>query len=289
MTDSARLRRAFVLTAKALCPGSPLVLWAPADQPRLPSTDPRDVVTCRIARGPTPGNSIECSSDEPLIITLVIANTIAEGQRVLLQVGGQTFYEDAGAGDTAADVRDRLAAQLTATALPGVTVTTGSVGLAGWGSINWSSASWGEQPGATLTLDASGVPGLLWDPAVWGPAALAVTDSTPAEATLSRAGGVVEVQAYAAGRHLEAHDILNRFVAGLPTAFALDIRSACGVAFHDVGEIIDITTLATGDWESRAATRVTFSMRSYAAFAADTIGYLEYSINDGYVAGSLTL
>jgi len=172
-------------------------------------------------------------------------------------------------GDTLTDVRDRLLAALVpATELPGV-----------------STSAFGSD---SIDFSASGVVGRLWRPVAIGASAVTVTTDANARVTTGTVRGELEIQAYADGRGLEAQELLGDVVSGLASPDVVEARQRWGISFPGrAGDIIDLTTLAGADWQSRASVRVPVAARAYRAVSLLPITEVHYSgeLNPGTFSG----
>lgn len=248
-----RIQRAVVGMVSYLADAEPLVLWAPSHFPRR--SDGVSVVTARAVRGPLVRPASVMSSNEPTILTWVIAAP-AEGDRVGVSITGAQWTVDVPAMGTAETVRDALLELFTPEILPGVTVSDSGTD--------------------TIVFDADDVPGLLWRPQGIGPGVtVTATEVVPCEIATATAEVVVELQAYASGRGLSALSILADVAGGVHLEGAIERRNTTGVSLINVSELIDLTSIAGADWESRASMRMTLGVRSYKARTIDIIDTVE--------------
>lgn len=239
-------------------------LWAPSQYPRS-STSPAQVVTAKITRGPTVGRTQVRYESEPTSLRWT-AVAPALGQRLILGVSGARWAYDVQGGDDVTDARDGLLAQIVASsvnghqALPGVAVTADGA--------------------ASILLNASGVPGLLWSPGIrGGEATLTVVSEVDCETETGIADCVLEFQAYVRGPGATAHELLGALGGALRGHDVAAIRERWGVAFRgSLTEPINLDALAGAGWESRAAARLPIAVRSYRAVAVATIETTQLSL-----------
>lgn len=227
-------------------------VWAPSNYPRRSLGD--SVITARLVRGPTDRAPSIGYVVEPTRLRWSVSGAV-EDDRVGLALTGIRWAYDVQNGDTDTDVRDAVLALVQADSrlLPDVTITTdGADGI---------------------DFDASGTLGRLWSRRAIGSAASwTVTTSEHAEVQTAISLSTIELQAYVAGQGMEAAELLTELLGSLNLSEAVQIRSDFGVSLLDApGDVVDLTTIAGADWESRASARLLLAARSYKAVPTEIV------------------
>lgn len=256
-------RRGVVAVLKSAVPAGTDVVWARHKYPRRASSGSA-VVTVQRVRGPELGTAIKQASIEPLQLLWTLASA-AEGEQIGLAVTGARWRHTVLAAATVETSRDAVLALLQAAdpdpALPGVTLTAESTNA--------------------IRMDAGSTLGLLWGAAAIGGSVIVAPPVTQlAEVVTRPSRSTLEIHAYAHdanGAGLDAESILADVLGQLESTLLIRVAGDHGVVIKQVGEVIDASSLAGSEWDSRATCRLEAKGRSYFASATDEITRVDYS------------
>lgn len=213
---------------------SATVRWAPTETDRGNYTDP--LILLRVISGPSLVDDRPSMAPQTLPTSVTITCTGGPG-RAYFAVEGRRYYYDTEAAESAENVRDGLLDVMDR----GVGVGTTQISIA--------------EP-----LVGYAVAGL----------ATSVTNTSAAYYVMAQdAQYVVEVQAYSLNRHprVGASSTLAVFNAQLNAPTVREILDHGGLALaQNNSPVIDLTALADGRYESRAATSLYVRQRQYASW-----------------------
>jgi hypothetical protein len=240
------------------------IVWSPS---QLPSEGVTSFAVLRLLSGPDFDGAVpETAQVRRLPQTVLLTFTATDDARVYIGCTSAYWAYDVDPDDTAEDVRDAVLALLTADGH----------------SVGASAVAVGTDSIRLTTLFPWGLYGLR----VLGPVTAVVESEGQYDVATCPVLVEVEIQTFSKSRYPRsgAGALMATLVNGLYRLPVIETLDSYGLAQAGLPDApADLTALADPDWESRSATQVQFSMRSFGADPGETIEtiHVTATLNDG--------